>query len=567
MRPGARYVWIVATGLVACGPTARPARPPHVQGEADAGAVGNAASDPSGRAAGVPSPPVRAITFELHHCKGKGPAPAVVEAAAAGDADALAAALAAGAEVDTPVACGLVDVEERTPAGGEVGRTVALEGEPPLVVAALRGDGAVVGALLAAGADPNGRTGGRRPLIDAACLGHASVVDRLLEVGADPAPPVRRDAVARGSVIACLAEAGDARRAARLIEAGATVGPEEVVAAAAGGIGLVIDAAVAAGTEPCAPDRRGRRPLVEAARAGHRAVVERLLRSGCGITTEDGRGVRPLVAAAREGRDDVCRMLVDAGAPVGREDVLAAAAEGGLVWLVDAALRAGAPPDAGTASGTPALLAAARRGHGDVVARLRRAGAEVAAQELLVAAAAGGLVDEVRRLIEAGTRPDASGCTGRTALAEAAAAGHGDVVDALLVHDADPNRVTGEGFAPLHLAAMGGHASVAARLIEAGARLDEPCEPEGRTALAWAAAEGHLAVVDLLLGRGADPNAADREGHTPLHLAAEAGAASVVRRLLAAGADPTLRDGGGATPCERAVRREVAEILAGRCTP
>jgi cytohesin len=54
----------------------------------------------------------------------------------------------------------------------------------------------------------------------------------------------------------------------------------------------------------------------------------------------------------------------------------------------------------------------------------------------------------------------------------------------------------------------------------------------------WAASEGHLDVVDLLIRKGANVNAATKNGFTALVFATLKDNASAVRRLLAAGADP-----------------------------
>ena len=43
-------------------------------------------------------------------------------------------------------------------------------------------------------------------------------------------------------------------------------------------------------------------------------------------------------------------------------------------------------------------------------------------------------------------------------------------------------------------------------------------DAEGRTALFFAAANGHADVVDLLLSEDADPNMANEQGGTALHL-------------------------------------------------
>jgi uncharacterized protein len=63
-------------------------------------------------------------------------------------------------------------------------------------------------------------------------------------------------------------------------------------------------------------------------------------------------------------------------------------------------------------------------------------------------------------------------------------------------------------------------------------------EPDGATALHWAAQADHLDIVRLLLTNGARVNVTNRYGVTPLSLAAVNGSATMVETLLTAGADP-----------------------------
>ena len=63
-------------------------------------------------------------------------------------------------------------------------------------------------------------------------------------------------------------------------------------------------------------------------------------------------------------------------------------------------------------------------------------------------------------------------------------------------------------------------------------------EPDGTTALDWAAREDDLEMADRLIRAGADVKTANRYGVTPLYLACQNGSAAMIERLLAAGADP-----------------------------
>jgi outer membrane protein assembly factor BamB len=83
-----------------------------------------------------------------------------------------------------------------------------------------------------------------------------------------------------------------------------------------------------------------------------------------------------------------------------------------------------------------------------------------------------------------------------------------------------------------------------------------------RDALAYAARNGHAAVVERLLDMGVEAGAANADGWTALHLAARAGHPDVVRLLVARGAQLDARTADGWTPWMLAAR-EGHEALAG----
>ena len=79
-------------------------------------------------------------------------------------------------------------------------------------------------------------------------------------------------------------------------------------------------------------------------------------------------------------------------------------------------------------------------------------------------------------------------------------------------------------------------------------------QPDGTTALHWAARYDDLATAKALLAARANPNAQNRYGVTPLSLACTNGNAALVTALLDAGADANAPLRGGETPLMTAAR-------------
>jgi uncharacterized protein len=99
---------------------------------------------------------------------------------------------------------------------------------------------------------------------------------------------------------------------------------------------------------------------------------------------------------------------------------------------------------------------------------------------------------------------------------------------------------------PVADAAAKGDATALKTLIQQKADVNGT-QPDGATALQWAAYKNDLAMADILLAAGADPKIANRDGATPLSLAAINGSAAMIQKLLKAGADPNEKHPKGET--------------------
>ena len=203
-------------------------------------------------------------------------------------------------------------------------------------------------------------------------------------------------------------------------------------------------------------------------------------------------------------------------------------------------------------------------------------------------------VEMVDLLLRAGARVTARTREGVTPLQLAATNGSAPIIDRLQKAGADPNApLTPAGDTALMLAARTGKADAIRVLLEGGAGVNATETWGGTTALMWAVSEGHAAAAKLLIAAGADVNARSHyvaaangrgfEGRTPLAnaadvkaaefasgwltplmLAAREGNVELTRLLVGAGADVNAAAGDGKTALALAIfngNYEVASFL------
>ena len=169
------------------------------------------------------------------------------------------------------------------------------------------------------------------------------------------------------------------------------------------------------------------------------------------------------------------------------------------------------------------------------------------------------LRDMAEKLISAGAKVNTAGDYGETPLTLALANGDTALAQKLLKAGADPKITRWNGETALMIAAGVGSVEEVRMLLDAGADVNGAEPKTQQNALMWAAAEGHTAVVDLLLQRGANAKAATKSGFTPLIFAAIKDDAASVKRLLAAGANAN-----DAIPGQTPDRTNVLTIAASK---
>ena len=157
------------------------------------------------------------------------------------------------------------------------------------------------------------------------------------------------------------------------------------------------------------------------------------------------------------------------------------------------------------------------------------------------------------------------------------AARRGDVValERLVEQGADVNEARGDGMTALHFAAEQGNVEAVRILLQAGAGVVAGTRIGHYTPLHLASRGGHVTVAQSLLDAGADARpSTSNSGATPLHLAASSagGGAELIALLVEHGADVNARElSSGQTPLMFAAgtgRAEaVAELLAHGADP
>jgi uncharacterized protein len=276
--------------------------------------------------------------------------------------------------------------------------------------------------------------------------------------------------------------------------------------------------------------------IVDAALRADDAAVLALIKKGANVNAPRVDGMTALHAAVYADRLDIADALLKTGANASAVDrygvtPLYLASVNGNSAMMRRLLDAGADPNSVDAGGETALMTAARTGNPDALRILLERGARVDTREpefqqtaLMIAVredhdaavgvllAGGALPDAQTRKgpIPAFVRP----CKGTGCGSEGVGINRGGLPDRGRRAEAKG------GMTPLLYAARDGRASIARRLIDAGADL-ELADANGIRPLLMATLNNKLDVARLLVSRGANVNGDDFWGRSPLWAAVE----------------------------------------------
>ena len=278
-----------------------------------------------------------------------------------------------------------------------------------------------------------------------------------------------------------------------------------------------------------------RPPLIDAVKAGDTEAIRTLIQRGADVNAKEGDGGTALHWASYHDDLDAADLLIRAGANVNAVNDLGAtalwtASQNGSEAMVRRLLAAGANPNSKLLLGETPLMVASRVGSATVADMLLAKGANV----------------------------NARAARGQTSLMWAVAQKHPEVVKVLLAHHADVHArsdawsdvmaVPPHGYldynraipygndTPLLFAARVGDLASAKLLVAAGADVNDK-DAWGISATVLAAHSGFGDLVDFMLEKRADPNAAEA-GFTALHAAIMRRDEKIVGSLLEHGARP-----------------------------
>jgi uncharacterized protein len=305
-------------------------------------------------------------------------------------------------------------------------------------------------------------------------------------------------------------------------------------------------------------------PIYIATENGNAAIARRLLDAGADVNTTDGTGDTLLMAAVRAGNQDLVQLLLERGANVNASEpelghtALMYAARADAAGLVTLLLARGAAIEASTRVGAKPAVRPPGAGGGSHGVGIVRGGVPPQGEQLptaggmtpLLFAARDGALAAAQTLIAAGAKLNIADPNGMTPVMMAITNNQLDVAQLLVEKGADVRAADAYGRTPLWAAVEIRNLDMRSSATDNGVDRDAA-----------------LRLITSLLDRGVDVNVRVKEfppqrrymlplgslewvdftGQTPFIRAAQSADVAVMRLLLEKGADPTITTFNGTT--------------------
>jgi uncharacterized protein len=275
------------------------------------------------------------------------------------------------------------------------------------------------------------------------------------------------------------------------------------------------DLLLRAGANVKVANRDGASPLSLACESGSAAMIDKFLNAGADVNEKGPHGETPLMMASRNGNVEAIKVLLDHQADVNAKEALRGTTA--LMWAAEqshsaaaqflvahgAEVNAASAPEIRPRGAYLAPSAVARFANGDTFDR-RRARPAAGATAPNTRAAAGAV----------------PGAPPGTSAPERAITSGDDVADAAAFFGNRNQVKDGGGITPLVFAAREGDLDTVKVLVEARANVNQTTN-YGWTPLLTATQNKHYQIGKYLLEHGADPNIANHGGWRPLYLATD----------------------------------------------
>jgi len=317
---------------------------------------------------------------------------------------------------------------------------------------------------------------------------------------------------------------------------------------------------------------KARASVLAAVMQGSAEDVKALATSGANVraVVDD---ITPIMSASSNGQLDKVQILLDAGLKPKEETdrcgiSLLLAASGGHTDVVEALVKAGTNVNYHDTAGATALTYAIEKNHIETAQKLLSLKANANSKSdnnltVLMFAAIQGCPEITNALLTAGAKPNAevfsNGWNWRALDFALPEKDPGEKNYAVALALAKAGARTGMDKTAMIAMASKGAVDAMKYLIQGGLNVNE--KVDGHSPLLEAVNSGHLEVVKVLIGAGANINDTDTPGWTPLMYASYNGNAEVVKALLAAGASFTTKSKDGATALSLAKNKGNAEIV------